>query len=207
MFLVFEGIDGSGKSTQARLLDAVLRDERGLKVLRVREPGGTDLGEQLRRLVLDPGAGELAPETELFIFMAARAHLVNTRIRPALRRGEVVISDRFLWSSVAYQGAGGQIAPREILRLGRLATAGVAVTKTFLIDVKPEVALRRARDRNRMEDRGLEYQRRVRALFLSLAQREAARVAVIDGRGSPAAVHARVLAALPVRGWARCARS
>lgn len=197
MFLVFEGIDGSGKSTQARLVAQHLEAAGGRRVLLVREPGGTELGEKLREILFAPGSERLAAETELFLFMAARSHLVRTRIRPALERGEVVISDRFLWSSVAYQGIGGGMDPREILRLGALATAGVAVTRTFLIDVDPETALARATGRNRMEERGLGFQRRVREGFLALARAEKTGVAIIDGRGTAAEVHARVLAALP----------
>jgi dTMP kinase len=206
MFLVFEGIDGSGKSTQARLLETALREERRLSVLLVREPGGTKLGERLRDLVLHPGSEALAPETELFIFMAARSHLLRMRILPALERGKVVISDRFLWSSIVYQGTAGGIPTKEILRMGRLAAPGVSVTRTFLIDVDPQVAFARVASRNRMEKRGLEFQLRVRAGFLALAEKFKSRVVVIDGRGRPEAVHARVLKALPAHGWSRCRR-
>jgi dTMP kinase len=204
MFLVFEGIDGCGKSTQARLLEATLREERGLSVLLVREPGGTELGERLRELVLHHRSEELAADTELFIFMAARSHLVRTRIIPALEQSQVVISDRFVWSSVAYQGMAGGIAPKEVLRMGRLAAPGLNVTRTFLIDIEPELAYARVTSRNRMEKRGLEFQRRVRAGFLALAEKFKNRVAVIDGRGTPEAVHSRVLQALPVHGWSQC---
>ena len=207
MFLVFEGIDGSGKSTQSRLLEKYLREERGLEVLHVREPGGTPLGEKLREIILHPDAEKFPPETELFLFMAARAQLVQACIRPALARGQVVISDRFLWSSAAYQGVGSGITAREILRVGRVAVAGVTATRTFVIDVEPETALQRATEKNRIEARGLEYQRRVRQEFLSLAKRVGHRAKVIDGEGSVEEVHARVVEALPLRGWGGCARS
>jgi dTMP kinase len=203
MFIVLEGIDGSGKSTQARLLAESLRARRRLGVLLVREPGGTRLGERLRDLVLDPKSGDLAPETELFLFMAARAHLVRTRIRPALDVGQVVVSDRFLWSSVVYQGlAVGQPAA-EILRMGRMALDGVRPTRIIIVDVDPKVALARVRNSNRMEGRGIEFQRRVRRGFLRLAGEFRRTAVVVDGRGTPEEVHARILESLPVRGWPR----
>jgi dTMP kinase len=204
MFIVFEGIDGSGKSTQAALLAEHLRKERDADVLLLREPGGTDLGEELRRLILDPGGEDLAPETEIFLFMAARAHLVRTRILPALAGGRIVICDRFIWSTAVYQGLAAGVSHVEILRMGRLAAPGLAVTRTFLIDVPPETAFRRVKDPNRMEGRGIAFQRRVRSGFLSLAARYPRRVAVIDGTGSQAVVHERVLSHLPAHGWSRC---
>ena len=204
MFLVFEGIDGSGKSSQARLLEEYLRKNRSARTLLVREPGGTPLGEKVRELILHPGEEEIGPETELFLFMATRAQLVRTKIQPALEAGRAVISDRFLWSSVVYQGLSTGLLPQEILRMGRLAAPGISVTKTFLIDIDPEMAFRRVREPNRMEKRGIEFQRRVREGFLSLAEKFKNRVAVIDGRGSQEAVHARVVSHLPTHGWSRC---
>jgi dTMP kinase len=196
MFLVFEGVDGSGKTTQARRLADHL-EARGRDVTRVREPGGTALGEVLRDLVLHPRHGDIAPETELFLFMAARAHLTRNVIRPALERGGVVISDRFLWSSVVYQGVSSGISFDEILRVGRIAVGGLEPQLTFVIDIEPEGAFARVRDRNRMENRGLDYQRGVRDGFLSLARRFPETSVVIDGRGSPEEVFSRVLANLP----------
>jgi dTMP kinase len=207
MFLVFEGVDGSGKSTQARLLAEHLREVRGLDVLQVREPGGTELGDRLRELLLDPRSGEMAPETELFLFMAARSHLVRTRILPALSAGQVVISDRFTWSSAVYQGLAAGCEPREILRIGRLAAPGLTVSRTFLIDLDPDLCFSRVVDPNRMEGKGVEFQRRVRSGFLDLAKKYASRFAVIDGAGTETEVHERVLSRLPVRGWSTCSRT
>jgi dTMP kinase len=204
MFFVFEGIDGSGKSTQAKLLAEYLSGERGMDVLLLREPGGTELGEKLRELILDPDGEDLAPETEIFLFMAARSHLVRTRIIPALAGGQVVICDRFIWSTAVYQGLAAGLPHMEILRMGRLAAPGLAVTKTFLIDLPVESAFRRVKSPNRMEGRGLAFQRRVRSGFLSLAEKYPRRVAVIDGAGSTSAVHGRVLSSLPAHGWSRC---
>jgi dTMP kinase len=204
MFIVFEGIDGSGKSTQARLLAEHLEEERGLDVLLLREPGGTELGEKLRALLLDPDGEDLAPETEVFLFMAARSHLVRTRILPALGEGRVVICDRFIWSTAVYQGLAAGLPHAEILRMGRLAAPGLAATRTFLIDVPAETAFRRVKEPNRMEGRGLSFQRRVRRGFLALAGKHPRRAAVIDGTGSPSAVHSRILSSLPSQGWSRC---
>jgi dTMP kinase len=203
MFFVFEGIDGSGKSTQARMLEAHLRGTRGLDVLLVREPGGTPLGEKVRSILLD-GPEDLAPETELFLFMAARSHLARTRILPALARATVVISDRFLWSSAVYQGIAAGRDPGVALRLGRIAAPGLKITRTFLIDIDPSVAFGRVSSPNRMEGRGLEFQKRVRRGFLDLARDHGKAFAVVDGRGSPEEVHARVVAKLPRKGWPRC---
>jgi len=203
MFLVFEGIDGSGKSTQAKLLEQHIRSRLGKAVLLVREPGGTRLGETLRSILLN-SREEISTETELFLFMAARSHLVRTRILPALVQGQVVISDRFIWSSAVYQGLVAGNDPREILRMGRIAATGLRIQRTFLIDVDPEVSFRRVKDPNRMEARGLDFQRRVRKGFLTLARRKGTGIVVIDGRGSIDEVHRRVIAALPVRGWSIC---
>lgn len=196
VFLVFEGIDGSGKSSQAERLAAELR-ARGREVDLVREPGGTPLGEGVRSLVLDPTVGDLAPETEAFLFMAARAHLVRVRIAPALAAGRVVISDRFLWSTVVYQGSVGGVEEEEILRMGRLALGAVEPTRIFLFDLDPETAFARVRESNRMEAKGLDFQRRVRRGFLDLAARFPSECAVIDARGSPEEVFRRLFAALP----------
>lgn len=197
MFFVFEGGDGCGKSTQARLLAQYLEREQPRPVLTVREPGGTVLGEELRRILLAPRKEELAAETELYLFMAARSHLVRQRIAPALARGEIVVSDRFLWSSAAYQGAAASVEAAEVLRIGRLAVAGVEITRTFLIDLDPELAHARTSSGDRMENRGVEFQRRVRENFLALAKMEPARVSVIDGCGTPEEVQARIVAQLP----------
>ncbi len=197
MFIVFEGVDGAGKSTQAERLARELR-ARSAAVELVREPGGTPLGEDLREILLRPGRYAIAPEAELFLFMAARAQLVRERIRPALERGCVVVSDRFLWSSAVYQGIRCGLPFDAILEMGRVATGGLAPSRTFVIDLDPEVALARVRKPNRMEAGGLELQRRVREGFLALARRFPESAVVIDGRGSADEVFARVLAQCPI---------
>lgn len=198
MFVVFEGVDGSGKTTQAQLLAQEL-ERRSLPVELVREPGGTPLGEELREILLARSGRALAPETELFLFMAARSQLVRDRILPALERGRIVISDRFLWSSVVYQGVRSGLPFEEILRMGRVATAGLTPERTFVIDLDPEVALTRVRNPDRLEACGVEFQKRVREGFLELARRFRETSVVVDGRGSVEEVFARVLAQCPVR--------
>jgi dTMP kinase len=205
MFFVFEGADGVGKSTQAKLLAEHIRMTYGSKVLLLREPGGTPVGEKVRRILLDPATGDLETSTELFLFMAARAHLTARCILPAVRRGEVVICDRYLWSSVVYQGIVGGLGIGEVLRAGRLAGV-LQPTRTFLIDVPPRLAYSRVDGGDRMESRGRRFQEGVRRGFLELARRSPRNVAVIDGRGEPREVGARIVERLPARGWSSCSR-
>ena len=136
MFIAFEGVDGAGKSTQVRLLGEHL-ERGGREVVICREPGGTGLGEELRRILLDPGSGDLQPEVEVLLFMAARAQLCNKVIRPELESGKVVISDRFLWSSVVYQGVVGGLGGEEVLSIGGVASRGLLPDLTFLVDLDP----------------------------------------------------------------------
>ena len=183
MFFVFEGADGVGKTTQSELLAEHIEKRYGLQVLRVREPGGTPLGERVRDLLLDPESGELGSATEMFLFMAARSHLVEKVIGPSIEGGKVVLCDRYLWSSVVYQGIVGGLGVQEVLRVGRLA-APLQPTRTFVIDVPTPVAGRRLGGTDRMERRGSEFQEKVRRAFLLLARKYPRNVVVIDGRGS-----------------------
>ncbi len=194
MLITFEGIDGSGKSTQARRLVAALR-AAGRDVQAVREPGGTSLGERVRELLLDP-ASHILPTAELLLFSAARAQLVEGVIRPALASGAVVVADRFYDSTTAYQGGGrGLAAPEELDRLHALATGGLAPALTFLIDVPVEVAVARRAQRaaDRMEAGGAAFFERVRAAYLALAARHPERVVVLDGTQPPDSLHAEVM--------------
>lgn len=183
-----EGPDGAGKSTQARLLATRLRRE-GWRVTAVREPGGTPAGERVREVLLDPKLKSMIPWTELFLFMASRAQLVEEVIAPALAAGRAVVSDRFVLSSVVYQGLVGKIGAREVLRLAREAFGDWLPDITAIVDLPAAEGLRRARGRERRVDRveakGLAYARKVRRGFLNAKRmRLAGRAVVIDGRGS-----------------------
>ena len=195
MFLAFEGVDGAGKSTQVRLLAQHLEGQ-GREVLLCREPGGTELGEELRRILLVTG-GEMDSEVEVLLFMAARAQLCNKVIRPARDAGKVVISDRFLWSSVVYQGIVGGLGIEEVLSIGRVATGGLLPELTFLIDLDPAAAHSSLDEGDRMESRGLDFQRAVREGFVGLATDFSDSFALIDGSGSVEQVHEQVIKALP----------
>ncbi len=196
MFVAFEGVDGAGKSTQVRLLGEHL-ERNGREVVICREPGGTSLGEELRRILLDPGSGDLQPEVEVLLFMAARAQLCNKIIRPELQSGKAVISDRFLWSSVVYQGVVGGLGVEEVLSIGRVATRGLLPELTFLVDLDPAASHSGLDDGDRMESRGIEFQRRVRDGFLALAEEFKDSFILIDGGASIEQVHQQVLDALP----------
>jgi dTMP kinase len=196
MFLAFEGADGAGKSTQVQLLAEYL-ERQGREVLICREPGGTELGEKLRGILLDPDSGDMGPEAEVLLFMAARAQLCSRVIRPALEAGKVVISDRFLWSSVVYQGIVGGLGIEEVLSIGRVATGGLLPELTFLIDLDPADAHSSLDEGDRMESRGLDFQREVREGFAGLAADFPDNFALIDGSGSVEQVHEQVIKALP----------
>ena len=199
MFLSFEGIDGSGKSTQARILAEALRG-RGIDVVLTREPGGSPGAEQIRRLVLTGEVDRWSPETEILLFTAARRDHLERTIRPALARGAVVITDRFADSTRMYQGIarGDGASLRSMVDDLHARVIGVEPDLTFLIDIDPVLGLTRAETRPgielRFEAMGEGLQARMRAGFLDLARRQG-RFRVIDGAGSPEVVAARVLAA------------
>lgn len=182
MFISFEGIDGSGKSTQAVRLAERLR-AAGRRVVSVREPGGTPLGEQIRGLLLDP-SGDVTPRAELLLFSAARAQLVERVIAPALAVGEVVIADRFSDSTTAYQGFGREVlAPDDMDAFHSLVTGGLAPDLTLIVDVTLETARRRraAVSADRMEAADDMFYARVREGYHAVARRHPERVVVIDG--------------------------
>ncbi|WP_405219454.1 dTMP kinase [Agrococcus sp. Ld7] len=195
-FITLEGGDGSGKSTQAALLQTWL-EEQGRSVVRTREPGGTELGVEIRRLVQHT-EGHIAPRAEALLYAADRAQHVATLVRPALERGEVVLQDRYLDSSVAYQGAGRELDGRQIRDLSLWATDGLLPQLTILLDIDPAQGRERMAGRanapyDRLEDIGLDFAQRVRAAYLELADAEPTRFAVVDASGTPAAVHAAVV--------------
>ena len=193
-FLSFEGVDGSGKSTQARLLADALRTA-GQQVTLTREPGGSAGAEEIRRLVLEGNPDRWSPETEILLFTAARRDHLEKTIRPALLRGDIVITDRFADSTRMYQGISRGDLAATVDRLHALMI-GVEPDLTFLIDIDPALGLSRAQSRAgsemRFEDMGLDLQRRMRAGFLTLAA-HTPRFAVINGDRDPTAIAADVL--------------
>ncbi|HEX5226614.1 MAG TPA: dTMP kinase [Bryobacteraceae bacterium] len=198
LFITFEGPDGSGKSTQAHMLAQRLRDERR-DVLESVEPGGTAIGQQIRRILLDPSNKELTATSELLLMFAARAQNVEQWILPALEHGRIVISDRFTDSSIAYQGAGRGLGWERVLELDRIACHGVKPDLTICIDIDTETGLARALSREssaapelRFEEQAIEFHHKVREAYHELARREPERFRLIDGSGTPDAVAARV---------------
>lgn len=191
MFVSLEGIDGSGKSTQARLLVEAL----GTEAVAIREPGGTEAAERIRELLADPGL-ELEPLAELMLFLAARADLTERVIRPALAAGRHVVADRFSDSSIAYQGAARGLGVGEVIGLCEAATDGLWPDLTLLLRIDPETGLGRADGEDRFEQEGLELQRAVATAYEEIAQIASDRVVVIDAGGSVEEVHERVMGAV-----------
>ena len=191
MFISLEGVDGSGKSTQARLLAEAL----GPETVAVREPGGTEAAERVRGLLADP-AVPLEPLAELLLFLAARADLTGRVIRPALEAGRDIVCDRFSDSSVAYQGAARGLGVGEVIGLCDTATDGLWPDLTLLLKVEPELSLGRAGGQDRFESEGLELQRAVARAYEEIAIIASDRVVVIDADGTVDEVHARVMEAI-----------
>lgn len=191
LFVTFEGIDRSGKTTQAGLLVDALGDE----ALGVREPGGTPAGERLRSILKDAEI-ELAPETEALLFAAARSELVANVVLPALDSGKVVVSDRFLDSSLAYQGGARGLGIDDVERVNQFATRGLKPDLTFLLDLSPEDAVARAGESDRFEDEGTELQAAVGAAYEQLIEADPGRWRRIDATRSPEEVHRDVLSAV-----------
>jgi len=188
LFVTFEGIDRSGKTTQARMLV----DALGHEALAVREPGGTEVGERLRDLLKDPSA-TISAETEALLFAAARAELVAQVIRPALDEGKVVVSDRFLDSSLAYQGIARGLGVEDVEQINRFATGGLLPDLTILLSIDPARAAERAGQLDRFEDEGDSLQNAVFDAYRSLAANDPGRWRIVDADRASGEVHADVL--------------
>lgn len=182
LYVTFEGLDGSGKTTQLEALAAWLTDA-GHTVVATREPGGTELGHLVRDIVLHH-RGDIAPRAEALLFAADRAHHIATKVRPALERGEVVLQDRYIDSSVAFQGGGRVLDPAEVRRLSEWATEGLYPQLTVLLDLDPAVARRRVDAAQKVFDRieaeAVEFNERIRAAYLAMAEAQPERWVVLD---------------------------
>lgn len=185
--IAFEGIEGAGKSTQMPLVAAALR-RRGWSIVETREPGGTVLGAELRRLVMDAHAATPVPMTELLIYLADRAQHLAEVIEPALARGDLVLTDRFSASTIAYQGYARRLDVDVVTQLDGIVCHGVVPALTVLFDCPVEVGLRRARGNDRFHREEREFHERVRAAFLSFARADPQRYCVVDAAAAPDAV-------------------
>ena len=202
-FITFEGIEGSGKTTQIQMLSNYF-EERGIDHLLTREPGGTPIGDQIRRLVLDPRNVAMTPTCELLLYGAARAQHIEQVIRPALEAGRLVLCDRFRDATLAYQGYGRGIRLHLIDALHGLETLSLCPDLTFLFDIEARVALERARtrdrtkskDETRLEQEDPAFHERVRSGYLEMARQEPGRFVVLDARGTLEEVHRRVMEAV-----------
>jgi dTMP kinase len=206
-FITFEGLDGTGKSTQMRKLAVALR-AAGLKVVETREPGGTATGEKIRKVLLDSGTAGLAPLAEMALMFASRAQHIAEVIEPALAAGSVVLCDRFTDSTEAYQGSGRRLGSEAVRELHRVLCGNLQPDLTILLDSDAGASVSRARrrnkraskgtpkghgDENRFEQETRAFFARVREGFMAIAKREHARVVLVDARGAPGQTHARIV--------------
>ncbi len=202
MFITFEGLDYSGKTTQAALLVKRLQ-QLGREVLLLREPGGTEISEKVRTILLDNRNREMSLKAELFLFSAARTQLVSQVIRPALQRGTIVVCDRFHDSTTAYQGYGRGLNLDDVHRINTIATDGTIPDVTLFIDIVPDEIIRRrslaGQSADRMESSGREFYEKARQGFLSLAQMESGRFIVINGMDSVERIHGHIWNAVQQR--------
>ncbi|EAT14993.1 dTMP kinase [Desulfuromonas acetoxidans] len=203
-FITFEGIEGCGKTTQIRLLATALRHQ-GHDVIETREPGGCDIADQIRAVLLDAKNNRMTSPTELLLYAAARAQHVAEVIRPALDAGKTVLCDRFCDATLAYQGYGRQLDIDQITTLNAYACQGVRPDTTLLLDLPVEIGLGRARQRNeqhsgpnedRFEQESLNFHQRIRQAYLQLADNEPQRFLIIDAQGKPQTVAERIASAM-----------
>ncbi len=205
-FITFEGLDGTGKSTQMRRLAGVLR-QSGYKVVETREPGGTPTAEKIRRVLLDSGTAGLAPLAEMALMFGARAQHIAEVIEPALAAGSIVLCDRFTDSTEAYQGSGRKLGSEPVRELHRVLCGNLQPDLTILLDSNPHASLSRARrrnkraskaigrthDENRFEQETRSFFARVREGYAVIARREPGRVVTIDARGTPGQTHLKIV--------------
>lgn len=196
MFITFEGIDLSGKSTQIKLLENYFRKKKK-KVITVREPGGTEISEKIRDILLDKEHFKMEFLTEFLLFSASRCQLVNEVIRPHIKKKYIVLCDRFYDSSTAYQGFGGKIDPKIIKRINNIATGGLVPDITFLINISISESIRRrklmGKSHDRIEQKKISYYRKVTDGYLRISKTDKRRFIVIDGKKNQEEIHAEIL--------------
>ncbi|MCK4691609.1 MAG: dTMP kinase [Desulfuromonadales bacterium] len=201
-FITFEGIEGSGKTTQIRFLSKHLQ-QQGIEVLRTREPGGCPIADQIRGILLNPANAAMIPQTELLLYAAARAQHIEEIVQPALQSGRMVLCDRFTDATLAYQGAGRGLDPALIKRLNLLTAGGCHPDLTLLLDLPVEIGISRATHREeaqqdssegRFEREQLEFHQRIRRAYLSMAAAEPQRIRVIDAEQTPQQIAQQVAA-------------
>ena len=188
MFISFEGIDKSGKSTQISLLVDYLR-KRSYQVVQTCEPGGTRLGKEIERILLGSSSGQISGIGELFLYLADRSEHVNKIIKPALKKDKIVISDRFADASIAYQGYGRELDIHWIEQLNKKATQDISPELTFLLDINPELAKKRSKEKDRIENEEIAFHQRVRQGYLEIARAHPERVKIINGQESIKDIH------------------
>lgn len=181
-FITFEGCEGSGKSTHSKLLYDYLK-KKGYSLIRVREPGSTPVGEKVRKILLDP-KNKISEVSELFLYMSCRSQLVEDKILPALKKGRVVICDRFLDATICYQGYAGGVDIGMIKKVGHLATSGIEPGLTIFLNIKIEEGLKRSKGRDRIERKSLKFHRRVKRGYLKLAKAYPSRIKIISTKGT-----------------------
>lgn len=188
MFISFEGIDKSGKSTQILLLVDYLR-KRSYQVVQTCEPGGTRLGKKIERMLLESSLGQISDTAELFLYLADRSEQVKEIVKPALEKDKIVISDRFADASIAYQGYGRGLDTHWIDKLNKRATQGISPELTFLLDINPGLAKKRSKEKDRIENEEIAFHRRVRQGYLEIARLYPNRVKTVNGQESIKNVH------------------
>lgn len=196
LFISFEGIDGCGKSTQIKMLCSYLKD-RNKEFLMVREPGGTDISEQIRKILLHSHDQEISDRTEALLMTGSRAQLIDEKILPFLNQGKIVIADRFLDSTLAYQGGGRELDLNWLIDLNNFATNNTFPDITFFIDIEPEIgAMRSGSSKDRIERAGLEFQSRVRQSYIKLSTLFNDRYLTLDGNQKKKIIHKKIVSHL-----------